>query len=320
MSTPDNVVASADASPTEIAIPPPPSYSPRSSYAGPSGSGGVYINAETGFPGGNVGANKVLDVARGEHDDGTDVILWDEKESSLVEGKRLERLFKAISTALAEQIFYFVEVMRDPEADNQLFFMDYNGHLCSKVVGLPIDIDDGHLVVRRHRPVTYPFPNHYSHPLPRFSYERSSGLLRVAFACDPSYPAPSAYPSQAWKERDYVLSAVPLKRDKSLAEASLDFLTTAASRIKLNPFGSPTAAASAAHIERGDYDLRDDETLEEEKPDNVDDDSPSRRREVRMLNLPLGWMEKERGSVAIVTRRKWEIVPILHNRHVTRPI
>lgn len=37
----------------------------------------------------NVGANKVLDVARGEHDDGTDVILWTEKESSLVEGERL---------------------------------------------------------------------------------------------------------------------------------------------------------------------------------------------------------------------------------------
>ncbi|KIO28807.1 hypothetical protein M407DRAFT_176806 [Tulasnella calospora MUT 4182] len=301
MSTPDNGVASADASPLEITIPPPPSYSPRSSYAGPSGSGGVYINAETGFPGGyflikNVGANKVLDVARGEHDDGTDVILWDEKESSLV------------------------EVMRDPEADNQLFFMDYNGHICSKVAGLPIDIDDGHLVVRRHRPVTYPFPNHYSHPLPRFSYDRSSGLVRVAFACDPSYPAPSAYPSQAWKERDYVLSAVPLKRDKSLAEASFDFLATAASRIKLNPFGSPIAAASAAHVERGDYDLRDDETLEEERPDHADDDSPSRRREVRMLNLPLGWMEKERGSLAIVTRRKWEIVPVLHNRNVTRPI
>lgn len=281
----------------------PPSYSPTLSTVSAPGSSSAQTHSahDNGFPGGyflikSVATGKVLDVARGENDDGTDVILWNEKETSLV------------------------EVMRSPDADNQLFFLDYTGTLCSKVCGLPVDIEDNKLVVRRHRPMTFPFPNAYSHPWPRFTYDRTTGLIRIQYRCDPSYPSPSAYPSQAWKERDYILTSVPLRRPKSLLETTADFFATATSKVHLpfNPFGGPAAALTAAHVSTGEFDLREEEVMEEERGENEhDDDSPEKMRNVQVITLPIGWSEKEKDTRAM-ERRRWQIVEVLANRNVTR--
>lgn len=77
--------------------------------------------------------------------------------------------------------------------------------------------------------------------------------------------------------------------------------------------------SAAAHVQTGEFDLREDEVMEEERAaEDEDDDSAAERREVVMLNLPLGWAEKERNLFAIA-RRQWEVVPILASRNVTRP-
>lgn len=77
--------------------------------------------------------------------------------------------------------------------------------------------------------------------------------------------------------------------------------------------------SSAAQVHRGDFDLREEEVIEEERAqEDGDDDSPSPQREVRVLNLPSGWMEKEPDSI-VGRRRQWEVVSILPSRLTTRP-
>jgi len=269
----------------------PPSYSPTMSDAP------LDAHLNTGFPGGyflvrSVATDKVLDVSRGESADGTEILLWRNKEKSLVEG------------------------MREPDSDNQVFFVDLEGNLCSKVAGLPIDVEGTRLVVRHHRPITVPFPNAFSHPLPRFSYDTRCGLIRVTHRCDPTHPAPSAYPSSLWKDRDHILTSVPLRRPQSVLQTTADFLSNAASLLS-GTLGGASGSAAPAHA--GAFDLRQDEVIEEERaPEDEDDDSPSHQREVRVLNLPTGWMEKER-NLAARRRRQWEILPLLPSRMTTRP-
>ncbi|KAG8948617.1 hypothetical protein FRC03_000672 [Tulasnella sp. 419] len=281
---------------------PPPSYSPSQSPRAGSSSSPFGPLASSGFPAGyflikSVATGRLLDVMRGDCEDGTDIILWSEKEKSLVEG------------------------MRDRESDNQVFFLDYTGALCSKVNGLPIDVEENRLVVRHHRPITLPFPNGFSHPLPRFSYDQRTGIIRTTFACDPSYPSPSWSSTNQWREKDFVLTSVPLRAPKSFLATTADFFTNAATLMTFNPFGSPAITETRAHVDEGSFDLREDEVLEEERaPEDEDDDSPSHRREVRLLSLPVGWMDsKHKETEAAAQRRRWQVIPLLHTRMVTKP-
>jgi len=279
MSTSDTIIA-------------PPSYSLTS-----GSSPDAHFNS--GFPGGyflikSVATGKLLDVARGENSDGTEIILWRNKETSLVEG------------------------MREPECDNQVFFIDLAGSLCSRVNGLPIDVEENRLVIRHHRPITVPYPNEFSHPLPRFSYDAQSGLIRVAYSFDPTYPSPSAYPSNLWKDRDYVLTSVPLRRPRTVLQATAEFFSNAASLVS-GSLGGPSGATSMTQASANAFDLREEEVIEEERaPEDEDDDSLSPQRDVRVLNLPIGWMEKERNMMAR-ERRRWEISSLLASRMTTKP-
>ncbi|KAG9007291.1 hypothetical protein FRB94_014506 [Tulasnella sp. JGI-2019a] len=278
---------------------PPPSYSSTLTVpAGPDAyREGHHVS---GFPGGyflikSVATGKVLDVARGESVDGTDLILYDNKERSLVEG------------------------MRAPETDNQVFFLDVEGHLCSLVNGLPIDVEGNKLVVRHHRPVTLPFPNEFSHPLPRFSYDAWNRAIRVKYMHDPSYPVPSTHPSNQWKERDYVMASVPLRALRTVSQAAAEIFGTASSFFTTGSLGRLAGTAAAAQVRSGDFDLREDEVIEEERaPEDEIDDSPLPHRNVRILNLPVGWVEKE-GNTDAGHRRKWEVISLLPNRITTRP-
>ena len=176
------------------------------------------------------------------------------------------------------------------------------------------------MVVRHRKPVIQPYPNESSHPLPRFTFEPSTGMIRICFSCDPSYPPHSTSPSNLWRERDYVLGALSKPRPKSLVDSAADFFSSAAALVSFNPFGAPSSESSTAHVADGQYDLRDEEILEEERiADEQDDSSPEPRREVRMLTFPMGWMDKdERKDPRGCERRKWEIVSLQSSRSVTR--
>ena len=159
---------------------------------------------------------------------------------------------------------------------------------------------DGNLVLRRRRPMTFPYPNAYSHPLPRFAYDSSSGNIHVKFSCDPAYPPPPApiplddaragssgapvMPtiSTAWRERQYLISSVPLQKPPSVLDNAAQFFTSAAASFL--PPSSPTYH----NDELNTFSLRDDEVMEEERGAEGDvDDSPEVRRDIKVLSLPL---------------------------------
>ncbi|KAJ7069043.1 hypothetical protein B0H15DRAFT_871267 [Mycena belliarum] len=144
-----------------------------------------------GFPTGyfivrSVASNRLLDVTGDSIEDGTELALWPEKDTSIVETRR------------------------SPDANNQVFFIDTSGALCSRSSGHAIDVEGDCLVLRHRRPISLPFPN-YAHPLPKFSYSATTGEISVHFASDPAHRAPSAVPSDAWTKKTYILASVPLR-------------------------------------------------------------------------------------------------------------
>ncbi|KAJ7837377.1 hypothetical protein B0H14DRAFT_3109751 [Mycena olivaceomarginata] len=197
----------------------------------------------------SVASNRLLDVHMDDIEDGTEIMLWPEKESSIVETRR------------------------SPDANNQVFFIDPSGALCSRSAGHAIDIEgtypliyvgskDDRLVIRHRRPVSLPYPNAYSHPLPTFQYSAETGEITVHYTSDPSHPPPSAVSSDAWKKRTYILA---LQHRHRLAE---------------------------------------DEVLEEERGEEAEvDDSPEWGRKVRVLGIR-EIIEKARN------RRRWQITAI----------
>lgn len=62
-------------------------------------------------------ALQVFDVSHGSAEDGTPIVLYDLKEPSRVMN------------------------LRDPAADNQVFFIDLDGNLCSRLTGHAIDVE-----------------------------------------------------------------------------------------------------------------------------------------------------------------------------------
>ncbi|KAF8310826.1 hypothetical protein DL93DRAFT_2061690 [Clavulina sp. PMI_390] len=274
-----------------------------------------------GFPPGyfsirSMSTGKYWDIHGNFDADGTLVYLWREKEKSLVED------------------------LRDPRADNQVFFVDYTGALCSKASGHAIDVEgtilpsrsrrshirdhangnhlmvpqDGHVVLRRHRPMTFPFPNAYSHPLPRFAYDSSSGNLHVRFNYDPAYPLPSSSPSMVWQEKQYLVSSIPKRKPPTVFDNAAQFFSDAVSVIAAPVSGVP---ATPHPDDNGEFDLRENEIMEEERGvENDADDSPDIARDICVLSLPFG--TDSRGSPAARERRRWEILPITKGKATFR--
>lgn len=183
----------------------------------------------------------------------------------------------------------------------------------------------GKLVLRHRRPVTYPYPNAYSHPLPQFSYNPSTGVISVSFSCDPSFPHITRENAQhldsSWRQKTYVLATLPERKQRTFVEDASDAIVGVFS----NPFGfveSITSSLSsgsgqsqdvrggpsAEHATETDFDLHDDEIVEEERADAEEiDDSPALLRQVRVLavdnpNAPLHPKTRD--------RRMWEVVPL----------
>ncbi|KAG9314169.1 hypothetical protein JVU11DRAFT_4955 [Chiua virens] len=209
-----------------------------------------------GFPSGyfiirSVATNRLWDVNSDEVEDGTPTILWPEKEQSLVES------------------------LRNPEANNQVFFIDTSGTLCSRASGHAIDVEGDRLVLRHRRPVSQPYPNAYSHPLPRFSYNQETQEISLSFLCDPTYPPPGNATSNSWRRRKYILSSVPMRKPKSFIDNASAFLSaTVAAPFSLLTGGTSTQPKSTPEdVFSGDIDLAEDEMLEQDRGEEgeVDD-------------------------------------------------
>ncbi|KAF8560152.1 WD40 repeat-like protein [Imleria badia] len=247
-----------------------------------------------GFPPGyfvirSVATGRLWDVSSDEVEDGTPVILWSEKEQSLVEG------------------------LRSPEANNQVFFIDTSGALCSRASGHAIDVEGDLLALRHRRPVSQPYPNAYSHPLPQFSYSQETQEITVLFSCDPAYPPPGNTTSNAWRRRRYILSSVPMRRPKSFIDNASAFLSATvtapfsllAGSVSTQPKSTPEEVFS------GDIDLAEDEVLEQDRGEEGEvDDSPEPHRNLRLLSIdprgtpPEGTSARKRGQWQVFALRR----------------
>ncbi|KAI0295007.1 hypothetical protein BC826DRAFT_1136110 [Russula brevipes] len=244
---------------------------------------------DSGFPQGcfvlrSVSSDRMLDVASDSVQDSAQIILWPEKDTSLVEG------------------------FRRPEANNQVFFVDTNGALCARSSGHAIDVENGHLVLRHRRPLTQPFPNAYSHPLPRFRYNGATGRLTVEFETDPAFAG-----ATAWRNQTFYVTALPRRRPRTLLDGATDVLTSAL-RSPLSPlsfFGGPLIPArdSTAAGTDDTFNLREDEVEEQDRGEDAEvDDDPAHDRDVCVIGLTP--VERDELRDKAWARRQWQVLPL----------
>ncbi|KAF8079013.1 hypothetical protein FPV67DRAFT_1444215 [Lyophyllum atratum] len=245
-----------------------------------------------GFPTGyfvlrNIATNRVLDVTGDGIEDGTEIILWSDNDTSLVETRRR------------------------PEANNQVFFIDTSGALCSRSSGHAVDIEGDKLVLRHRRPISHPFPNSYSHPLPTFSYSPENGEILVHFTSDPAYPPPEQR-SDTWKNKSYLLTSVPLRKPKTIIDDAAAFFSSALnSPLSFLSGRNPAPHATPDEVFSGPIDLDENEVLEEDRTEEAEvDDSPDIERKVRMVSI----IDKERSDKVLGEkardRRRWQVASL----------
>ncbi|KAJ7069044.1 WD40 repeat-like protein [Mycena belliarum] len=230
-----------------------------------------------------VASNRLLDVTMDSIEDGTELALWPEKDTSIVES--------AISF--------------------QVFFIDTSGALCSRSSGHAIDVEGDCLVLRHRRPISLPFPNSYAHPLPKFSYSATTGEISVHFASDPTHPAASAVPSDAWTKKTYILASVPLRKPRTMLDDAQQFISSAIT-LPFSLFSAaPAPQATPEAVFSSDIDLGEDEVLEEERGEEAEvDDSPEWGRSVRVLGIVNKSKEEREIVEKARNRRRWQITPL----------
>ncbi|THV01434.1 hypothetical protein K435DRAFT_655451 [Dendrothele bispora CBS 962.96] len=231
-----------------------------------------------GFPEGyfvirSAATGRIWDVSSDSKDDGTEIILWPEKDTSLVDGRR------------------------NKSAENQVFFIDTSGALCSRDSGHAVDIEGDKLVLRHRRPVISPYPNSYSHPPAKFVFSKESGgEIQIQFEFDPSYPPPSAAPSEAWKEKTFLLTAIPKRKPKGKMLSSL--------------FGG-SHSSTADDLAKSGIDLADNEILDEDLGEEGEvDDSPDTGRDIRMLAITDKKKRDKHLLEKTKMRRTWQIIKL----------
>ncbi|GAA5927626.1 uncharacterized protein JCM15063_005950 [Sporobolomyces koalae] len=150
--------------------------------------------------------------------------------------------------------------------NNQLFFLDWDGHLYSAAASRAVDVVEDKPVLAHPRPIqTYPTP--LSHPTPRFYLDPSTSTLQVLFSHDPTFPPP-LHPTSAQHaqhEYDYLVETVPVRRRKPLLPSSSDpsvFIARKAGEVRggiegllgrvgnLNPFAASSGPASPVEHKR----------------------------------------------------------------------
>ncbi|KIJ38431.1 hypothetical protein M422DRAFT_176562 [Sphaerobolus stellatus SS14] len=268
----------------------------------PSNDPPPYTPTSTGFPPEyfmirNIATGKLMDVERDEKYDGTEIILFPETETSRVLG------------------------FRNAVSDNQVFFVDYLGTLCSKSSGHGLDVDDnGRVVLRHRRPVTNPFPNRASHPLPQFYYSPRTGQISVQFTFDPAYPGPGQSRRASWRNRTYLLTSVPSRKPRGIIDDANDFIYGAASAIAspfATVFGGGSTSAPITTEDTAEFDLTENELSEVDRGEEEgDDDDPDPIRQLRVISLAEGSSQQNIGPKTRA-RRQWEVIPLLRSKAMT---
>ena len=214
---------------------------------------------------------------------------------------------------------------------NQVFFIDSTGALCSRASGHSVDVEGesyipqslliwfnhrlippgDELVLRHRRPVSYPFPNGFSHPLPQFYYSEQTQQISVTF----SYPPNFANTSEDWAKNTYLLASKPRVRPKSIIEHATDFFSVAmtSSKSMISGVGHNKARPDQV-FDQGEIDLRDDEILDLDRGEEGEvDDSPDLLRVVRVVTVSPDDYDKTVAPYKAL-RRKWELLPLRATR------
>jgi len=230
---------------------------------------------------------RLLDVAADWVEDGADVILYPEKEKSLVES------------------------LRNPDANNQVFFVDTSGALCSRSSGHALDIENDRLVLRHRRPISQPYPNAYSHPFPRFAYSRQTKEIIVTSAWN--YDSAQTSSTSTSNQKAHILAALPITKRRSVFDNASEFFSTAVNTSFSLISGKPSSHhPKPEEVFDGDFDLKEDEVLEQDRGiEGEADDSPDLARKVRIITVnprdppPYGANAQK--------RRQWTIQPLRVN-------
>lgn len=169
-------------------------------------------------------------------------------------------------------------------------------------------------MIRHRRPISHPFPNEYSHPLPKFSYDSKSGEIRVHFSCDPTYPPSGSPPSNVWRLKTYLLTAVPQRRPRTIIDDASDFFASNfLGPISYLAGGPPINAARPDQVFGGEIDLHEEEVVEEERGEEGEvDDAPEPSRKVRLVAVPTGDKDMLDGLLSEKPRqrRRWIIISL----------
>lgn len=172
------------------------------------------------------------------------------------------------------------------------------------------------LVLRHRRPVSYPFPNAYSHPLPRFVYHPETKEITVVFASDPSFPTSRRDSSSGlWKEKTYYLTSVPVRRPPTIIDNASAMLTSAFSN-PLALFGKAGSNATPDQVFDGEIDLTENDLAEQDRNEAEEiDDSLEHLRPVKVVALTAE--EAASASESAKRRRQWEFLPLRISKHRT---
>lgn len=163
------------------------------------------------------------------------------------------------------------------------------------------------LVLRHRRPISYPFPNEFSHPLPQFSYDKGTQQISITF----SYPPNFSSSPENWEKNTYLLASKPRVRPKSIIEQASDFISTAvtSSMTMISGVGHNKARPDQV-FDQGEIDLRDDEILDLDRGEEGEvDDSPDLLRVVRVVTVSPHDYDKTVAPYKAL-RRRWELLPL----------
>lgn len=203
----------------------------------------------------------------------------------------------------------------------KVFFIDSSGTLCARESGHALDVEglsalsmscaptltasDGRLVLRHRRSHTQPYPNAYSHPLPHFSYDGSTGRIIVDFACDPAFAG-----GTAWRAETFYLTAIPRRRRRTILNGASDALASAFRNPRSLFAGTQLTALDPTAVGTDEmFNLHEDEVEELERGDETEvDDDPARDRAVRVVGRTPE--EHHELSDKAWERRCWEVVPL----------
>ena len=165
-------------------------------------------------------------------------------------------------------------------------------------------VTDGRLVLRHRRPLTQPYPNAHSHPLPQFRYDGHTGRLTVEFENDPEFAG-----GTAWRTKTFYLTALPRPRPRTLLDDATNVLASAF-RTPLSLFGSSPSVPAQDSIAAGTddtFNLRHEEVEEQDRGEDAEaDDDPAHDRAVRVIGL-VRHLELSDKAWA---RRQWEVLPL----------